>query len=142
MAMKSRRNYPFALALLAAIAPALIHAEEAPDPNAVKEAAAVANAKIAEAAADQRYKVPRTPYGQPDLEGVWTNVSITPLERPSQFGSSVKLTSEQASQLESAAVEHYIEGNAPTDPRAPATDTTRSCLQGRLRWSARPQRAR
>src|ERR1035441_9069024 len=25
---------------------------------------------------------PRTPDGKPDLQGVWTNVTITPLERP------------------------------------------------------------
>jgi hypothetical protein len=130
MAMKSHWHHPFALALLAVIAPALIHAEEAPDPHAVKEAAAVAKAKAAEAAADQHYKVPRSLYGQPDLEGVWTNVSITPLERPSQFASSINLTSEQASQLEIAAIEHYIEGNAPTDPSAPATDTTRKHCKG------------
>src|SRR5687768_159024 len=28
------------------------------------------------------YVVPRTPYGQPDLQGYWTNATYTPLERP------------------------------------------------------------
>ena len=28
------------------------------------------------------YKVPRTPDGQPDLQGFWTNATYTPLERP------------------------------------------------------------
>ena len=28
------------------------------------------------------YKVPRTPDGQPDLQGFWTNSTYTPLERP------------------------------------------------------------
>ena len=30
-------------------------------------------------------KVPRTPDGQPDLEGVWTNATITPFERGTYF---------------------------------------------------------
>ena len=28
--------------------------------------------------------VPRTPWGQPDLQGVWTNSTTTPLERPAK----------------------------------------------------------
>jgi hypothetical protein len=128
--MKSPRVFLFTLALSAMAAPAFSDSAEPPDPVAVKEAAAVAKAKAVEAEADKHYKVPRTPYGQPDLEGVWTNVSITPLERPSQFGSSINLSPEQASQLEIAAIEHYIEGNAPTDPNAPATDTTRKHCKG------------
>jgi hypothetical protein len=128
--MKSRRLFLFTLALSVMAAPAFADSADPPDPIAVKEAAAVAKAKAVEAEADKHYKVPRTPYGQPDLEGVWTNVSITPLERASQFASSINLTPEQASQLEIAAIEHYIEGNAPTDPNAPATDTTRKHCQG------------
>jgi hypothetical protein len=128
--MKSPRLFLFTLALSAMAAPAFADFADPPDPIAVKEAAAVAKAKAVEAEADKHYKVQRTPYGQPDLEGVWTNVSVTPLERPSQFASSINLTPEQASQLEIAAIEHYIEGNAPTDPNAPATDTTRKHCQG------------
>lgn len=30
----------------------------------------------------ERYSVPRTPYGHPDLQGFWTNQTYTPLERP------------------------------------------------------------
>ena len=43
---------------------------------------ALAQAPAAKAAA---WKAPRTPFGQPDLSGVWTNATITPLERPAQY---------------------------------------------------------
>jgi hypothetical protein len=40
--------------------------------------------------------VPRTPDGQPDLQGFWTNDNVTPLERPAEFGNKEVLTPEEA----------------------------------------------
>ena len=40
--------------------------------------------------------VPRTPDGQPDLQGFWTNDNVTPLERPAEFGNKEQLTPEEA----------------------------------------------
>ena len=31
---------------------------------------------------DGKYKVPRTPWGDPDLQGVWNDATSTPLQRP------------------------------------------------------------
>src|SRR6185436_5571262 len=45
-------------------------------------AAATAKAAPANAAAGKAYKAPRTPDGQPDLQGYWTNSTYVPLERP------------------------------------------------------------
>ena len=42
------------------------------------------------------YSVPRTPDGQPDLQGFWTNDTVTPLERPAEFGNKEFLTAEEA----------------------------------------------
>jgi hypothetical protein len=39
---------------------------------------------------------PRTPEGQPDLQGFWTNDTVTPLERPSEFGDKEVLTLAEA----------------------------------------------
>jgi hypothetical protein len=40
--------------------------------------------------------VPRTPDGHPDLQGVWTNATITPLERPQEFAAKATLTEAEA----------------------------------------------
>ena len=33
------------------------------------------------------YKAPRNAFGQPDLEGTWTNNSLTPLQRPAAWAN-------------------------------------------------------
>ena len=44
--------------------------------------------------------VPRTPWGAPDLGGVWDYRSVTPLERPEQFADKAVLTEEEAAAFE------------------------------------------
>jgi hypothetical protein len=44
--------------------------------------------------------VPRTPDGHPDLQGIWTNATITPMERPAQFAGKLTATDEEASKYE------------------------------------------
>ena len=39
---------------------------------------------------------PRTPWGDPDLQGVWDYWTFTPLERPEEFGERGELTAEEA----------------------------------------------
>ena len=50
---------------------------------------------------------PRTAWGHPDLQGLWTNSTITPLERPAQFANKEFLTEEEARTLDRAASERY-----------------------------------
>ncbi len=40
----------------------------------------------------------RTPWGDPDLQGVWTSATTTPFERPTQFGNREFLTDEEVAQ--------------------------------------------
>jgi hypothetical protein len=40
--------------------------------------------------------IPRTADGHPDLQGFWTNDTVTPLERPAEFGEKATLTAEEA----------------------------------------------
>jgi hypothetical protein len=42
------------------------------------------------------WTAPRTPDGHPDLQGFWTNDTVTPLERPAEFGNKEVLTPEEA----------------------------------------------
>ena len=48
---------------------------------------------------------PRTPWGQPDLQGIWDFRSITPLERPEELADKAFLTEEEAANLEQETVE-------------------------------------
>jgi hypothetical protein len=44
--------------------------------------------------------IPRTPDGHPDLQGVWTNATITPMERPAAFASKPTLSDAEAAAYE------------------------------------------
>ena len=45
---------------------------------------------------------PRTPWGEPDLQGIWNGSTLTPLERPARFAGKPVLTPEEAAALEAA----------------------------------------
>ena len=51
------------------------------------------------------WTAPRTPWGHPDLQGIWDNHSITPLERPARFAGREFLTPGEVAELEKRAVE-------------------------------------
>ena len=38
------------------------------------------------------WEQPRTPWGDPDLQGIWNNVTATPLERPDALKDKALLT--------------------------------------------------
>ena len=47
----------------------------------------------------ERWTAQRTPDGHPDLQGIWTTQTFTPLQRPERFAGQEFLTEEQAAQL-------------------------------------------
>ena len=78
--MKARVAMVAALMSLgAASAVVSLHAQTAP---AAKPAAKPVAAKVYAA---------KTPWGDPDLQGVWDYKTITPLERPANFGDPSKV---------------------------------------------------
>ena len=52
---------------------------------------------------------PRTAWGQPDLQGVWDFRSITPMQRPNDLADQEFLTTEEAAELDQAAVERDVQ---------------------------------
>ncbi|HEY8615794.1 hypothetical protein [Phenylobacterium sp.] len=81
-------------------------------------ALALAAASAAEAAG---YKAPRTAFGHPDLQGLWTNTAVTFLQRPPNFKNLI-LTEAEAEQL-AAGFRKMVEpliSEAPIDPNLPA----------------------
>ena len=61
--------------------------------------------------AAKAWNVPRTPDGQPDLTGDWTNATYTPLERPANLGDKAFYTAEEAATVEKQRVAQF-EGQA------------------------------
>src|SRR5688500_16101968 len=41
------------------------------------------------------WTAPRTPWGHPDLQGIWSNATTTPLERPAEFANKPVLSDEE-----------------------------------------------
>jgi len=60
-----------------------------------------------------RGAIPRTPDGHPDLQGVYNIATITPLERPAEFGTRMNLTPQEAAALERAEAVRDEKLNAP-----------------------------
>ena len=59
----------------------------------------------------------RTPWGHPDLQGVWDFRTITPLERPAELADQEFLTEEEAAGLERAAIERTERLAEPSEVR-------------------------
>jgi len=57
---------------------------------------------------------PRTPDGQPDIQSIWTNATLTPFERPASLRDKAFL-----SEAEAAAIERQASVNREADPKRP-----------------------
>ncbi|WP_411287501.1 hypothetical protein [Phenylobacterium sp.] len=78
--------------------------------------AALACATLAQAA---DYRAPRNAFGHPDLQGVWTNASLTSVERPGNFKTLV-IPEAEAVAFETRRAVMRAAQDTPTDPNAPA----------------------
>ncbi len=64
----------------------------------------------------QEWRVPRTPDGQPDLQGYWTNSTYTPLERPKDVTKEFYTRQEAAELAKRAAAEESEQTDPGTIP--------------------------
>lgn len=75
---------------------------------------AFAHAAAPVKAAPTPYTAPRNALGQPDLEGNWTNTSLTTLQRPARFKTAT-ISAREAAALEKAAAKRRAEQDEPID---------------------------
>ncbi len=77
-----------------------------------------------------KWRAPRTADGHPDLQGTWTNATITPFERPEKYGERLILSEQEADELEHAEAKFNATADAPTDPKTKVEDLPTSCGRG------------
>src|SRR5260370_35736296 len=80
------------------------------------------------------YRAPRLPDGHVDMQGIWKNSNLTPLERPQEF-TQLTITAADAATLKA----QYLAGtggpNQPDDPGRGLEDRNFESIRGELRSS-------
>ena len=86
----------------------------------------------------QAWEMPRTADGNPDMQGIWTNASQTPLVRSAEFGEKGFLTAAEAADVEQGWRDRYDRQSADIDPeRAPPTDGNADAGYNSFWWDPR-----
>src|SRR5262245_506116 len=57
----------------------------------------------------------KTPWGEPELQGIWTEEFDTPLQRPARYANQEFLTQAQRQELDRQRADHY--GDDPRQQR-------------------------
>jgi len=80
----------------------------------------------ASVAAQRSYVPPKTPWGEPDLQGTWTSQAElgVPFERPAAYGTRQSLTDQEFAEREVQAQNQLKSDNADFDPET--ADTSRA----------------
>jgi len=75
------------------------------------------------------YRAPRNAFGQPDLSGVWSNATITRLERDPKYGDRLVLTPDEANAIEGASDARNARLRSNTD-QSKKVDDLPECQSG------------
>jgi len=79
---------------------------------------ASAAAQAPSGAFDASYSPPRLPSGKPDLQGLWSNALVTPLERPADLADKEFLTEDEAREYQAKRVAAVNRDARPDDAAA------------------------
>ena len=71
---------------------------------------------LAPVAAAQNGDIPRTPSGRPDLSGTYDVSTLTPMQRPEEFGEKMVLTAEEAAEISERARRRDVRRAERSDP--------------------------
>ena len=85
---------------------------------ALSEAAHLAGRRVEGAGHAQpaAWKAPTTPWGAPDLQGIWTYATMTPLERPRELAGKPVLSKEEAAEYERQVIARQSVTNNTAGP--------------------------
>ena len=81
--------------------------------------------------AQSKWSVPRMPDGKPDMQGVWANNGMTPLERPAVWGTRATMTDAELADLKKRAQKLIDGGDAFF-----ADELILAALEGRNKFSS------
>ena len=85
-----------ALAMIVAVVSVSVAGQEGPPkPSKMPAAVAIDKAKVI----PKNYTVPKTAWGEPDLQGVWSYATTTPLQRPDALAGKETLTQTEISMM-------------------------------------------
>src|SRR6266699_379366 len=125
-----RNRFWFSLRALAVVMAAVLWAPTFVAAQAQSGATAkTATKKGTKAATSKKsWVMPRTPDGQPDLQGYWTSLSFTPMERPAKYGNREFLTDQETQDLFNAGVRGSFEFTFANSAETPVYDATTYAL--------------
>ncbi len=110
--------------------------------------APVARAASSTPVATSSWAHPRTPWGDPDIQGIWpsANIAGTPFDRPVEFGERAQLNEQEFAarqkqfEAEAARVKRTIASGATVAPPAEEGDTGGGPAHWGERWQRTPNR--
>src|SRR5258708_39447998 len=62
----------------------------------------------------------KTPWGEPDLQGIWTDETDTPLQRPAKYAAQEFFTAAQRAELDQARTAVLVNADADVHAERPA----------------------
>src|SRR5580704_15345686 len=93
-------------------------------PGAAQSPVSPSSAAKPKAAATKNYTPPKTPWGDPDLQGEWPAFANIPMQRPASFGTRAYLTDEEFAQRAKTAVKQSEDDNEEFVPKSGTVSVT------------------